>query len=72
MKKTASIIVLGLGLVLLALNYVDSNYRKANFSATQNKVEKQEVSVELENEDESLDASRINLPSIFNALIRLL
>jgi hypothetical protein len=70
MKKIASIAVLSLGLVLLSLNYIDSNYRKANSSATLNKAQKQEVLVEAENEN--LDATRINLPSIFNALIGLL
>ena len=70
MKKIASIITLFVGLVLFALNYHVTTYSSQSSSAGFH--HKTKVIQKSESEDKTFDVSKINLPSIFDALIRSL
>ena len=70
MKKIASIVTVFIGLVLLVLNYQNIAIE------TQTELNKKAINTEVKNnpksEDKSFDVSKINLPSIFDALYRSL
>lgn len=70
MKKIASILTLIVGLVLLGLNYhVNTN---SGQTSTNGSFHKRSDVKKSESEDKNYDVSKINLPSIFDALIRSL
>jgi hypothetical protein len=70
MKKIASILTLFVGLILFALNYHVTTYSGQSSSTGFHK--KSKPIEKTESEDKSFDVSNINLPSIFDVLIRSL
>lgn len=73
MKKIASIVVISVGFVLFGLNYAQDDSVFSLSEDNQSKVEQKKALAKVESEeDESLDLSHINLPSIFSALFKLI
>lgn len=70
MKKIASILTLVVGLVLLALNYHVATYSRN--SGSTGTFHSQQAVKKKESKDKTFEVSNINLPSIFDALIRSL
>lgn len=70
MKKIASVITLFIGLVLLGLNYTTSV--KSELSESFSSKPKATVVKQTTPVGKSFDVTKINLPSIFDALIRSL
>jgi len=72
-KKIASIVVISVGFVLFGLNYAQDDSVFSLSEDNQSKVEQKKALAKVESEeDESLDLSHINLPSIFSALFKLI
>lgn len=72
MKKIATFILIAVGLVLLVLNYSESNTVSNPISATiQTGIENTKLAPEVEEDDQSIDLSKMNLPSIFDALFKI-
>ena len=68
MKKAVAIIIVGVGLILLSLNFLQSKMGLPSLNITPLSTEKK---LQLE-EDTDQESVKINLPSIFNFTSRLL
>ncbi len=72
MKKIATFILIAVGLVLLVLNYSESDTVTNPISSTiQTSIDKTKLTPEVEEDDKSIDLSKINLPTIFDALFKI-
>lgn len=72
MKKIATFILLAIGLVLLGLNYNQSNTTSSTtLSSMKIQLEENKIVSEVADEDKSIDLSKINLPTIFDALFKI-
>ena len=72
MKKIATFILLAIGLVLLGLNYNQSNTTSSTtLSSVKIQLEGNKIVSEVDDEDKSIDLSKINLPTIFDALFKI-
>jgi hypothetical protein len=71
MKKIATFILITIGLVLLGLNYSESSTTSTSLASVKVKLNQAKIVPEVENEDQSIDISKINLPTIFDALFKL-
>lgn len=72
MKKIASIVVLGIGLTLVGLNYYGELIQNGQNGTVSSKGLETTEQVALNKEEPSQEPAKINIPSIFNALLRLL
>ncbi|UTW64955.1 hypothetical protein KFE94_09700 [bacterium SCSIO 12643] len=72
MKKIATFILIAVGLVLLVLNYSESDTATNPISSTiQTSIDNTKLTPEVEEDDKSIDLSKINLPTIFDALFKI-
>ena len=71
MKKISGIIVLVIGLVLFGLNYSYSSNPNFKLNSTGTDVELVDVN-DIEAEESTFDVSKINLPSVFDLLSKLI
>ena len=71
MKKIASIVVVVFGLVLIGLNYTYNS--NSNFKLMSSDTEKELVDQsDIEVEKSTFDVSKLNLPSVFDLLSKLI
>jgi len=72
MKKIATFILIAVGLVLLVLNYSESDAVSNPISSTvQTNLDNAKLASEVEEDDKSIDLSKINLPTIIDALFKI-
>jgi hypothetical protein len=71
MKKIAGIIVFVFGLVLIGLNYTSNN--NSSFNLLNNSVDTELIDQkDVETKESAFDVSKINLPSVFDLLSKLI
>tara|TARA_R110002050_G_scaffold300586_1_gene470649 strand:+ start:24708 stop:24926 length:219 start_codon:yes stop_codon:yes gene_type:complete len=72
MKKIAAIVVFVIGLTLVSLNYYGEQNQQNSSSLAPQKMTLTTEKVLLEEDNSSQESPRLNIPSIFSALLRLL